>query len=154
ADHLIDATQNTDAYTAISSALKIHMMNMSKISNDLRMMASGPRTGLAEINLPARQPGTSIMPGKINPVICEVVNQVAVQGARNAPARCLASAARYFKLSVMEPVLIYNLHLSLTCVQRVLDTLNDYRLKGIAANIDVCKAFVENSIGVITALNP
>src|SRR5699024_7146816 len=76
ADHLIDATQNTDAYTAISSALKIHMMNMSKISNDLRMMASGPRTGLAEINLPARQPGSSIMPGKINPVICEVVNQV------------------------------------------------------------------------------
>lgn len=154
ADHLIDATQNTDAYTAISSVLKIHMMNMSKISNDLRMMASGPRTGLAEINLPARQPGSSIMPGKINPVICEVVNQVAFQVAGNDQTICMASEAGQFELNVMEPVLIYNLHQSLTIVQRVLDTFNDYCLKGIEANIDVCKAYVENSIGVITALNP
>jgi len=154
ADHLIDATQNTDAYTAISSALKIHMVNMSKISNDLRMMASGPRTGLAEINLPARQPGSSIMPGKINPVICEVVNQVAFQVAGNDQTICMASEAGQFELNVMEPVLIFNLHQSLTIVQRVLDTFNDYCLKGIEANIDVCKAYVENSIGVITALNP
>src|SRR5699024_11785629 len=88
---------NTDAYTAISSVLKIHMMNMSKISNDLRMMASGPRTGLAEINLPARQPGSSIMPGKINPVICEVVNQVAFQVAGNDQTICMASEAGQFE---------------------------------------------------------
>lgn len=154
APNLVDATQNTDAYTAISSALKIHMMNMSKVANDLRMMASGPRAGLAEINLPARQPGSSIMPGKINPVICEVVNQVAFQVAGNDQTICMASEAGQFELNVMEPVLIFNLHQSLTIVQRVLDTFNDYCLKGIEANIDVCKTYVENSIGVITALNP
>src|SRR5699024_4831695 len=129
-------------------------MNMSKISNDLRMMASGPRTGLAEINLPARQPGSSIMPGKINPVICEVVNQVAFQVAGNDQTICMASEAGQFALNVMEPALIYYVHPSFTTAQRVLDTFHGYCLKRIEANIDVCKAYVENSIGVITDLNP
>src|SRR5699024_1565564 len=146
--------QNTDAYTAISSPLKIHMMNMSKISDDLRMMASGPRTGLAGLNIPARLPRRSVMPGNINPGICDVVNYVAFQVAGNDQTICMSSEAGQFELNVMDPVLIYNLHQSLTIVQRVLDTFNDYCLKGIEANIDVCKAYVENSIGVITALNP
>ena len=154
ADNLIDATQNTDAYTAVSAALKIHMTNMSKIANDLRLMASGPRAGFAEINLPARQPGSSIMPGKINPVICEVVNQVAFQVAGNDQSVCMASEAGQFELNVMEPVLVFNLHQSLRIVQRVLDTFNEYCIKGIEANIEHCKSYVENSIGVITALNP
>src|SRR5699024_7360722 len=121
-----DATQNREAHTAIPSALKIHTMNMSKISNDLRVMACGRRTGLAEINLPARQPESSIVPGQINQVIYEVVNQVAFQVAGNDQTICMASEAGQFELNVMEPVLIYNLHQSLTIVQRVLDTFNDY----------------------------
>src|SRR5699024_1664758 len=131
-----------------------HMMNMSKIANDLRLMASGPRAGFAEITLPARQPGSSIMPGKINPVICEVVNQVAFQVAGNDQTVCMASEAGQFELNVMEPVLIFNLHQSLTIVQRVLQSFNEYCIKGIEANIDLCKEYVEKSIGVITALNP
>lgn len=154
ADNLVDATQNTDAYTELSSAVKINMLNMSKIANDLRLMASGPRAGFAEINLPARQPGSSIMPGKVNPVMCEVVNQVAFQVAGNDQTVSMASEAGQFELNVMEPVLIFNLHQSLKITQRVLDVFNEYCIKGIQANIDLCKHYVDNSIGVITALNP
>lgn len=154
AEDLVDATQNTDAYTEISSALKICMINMSKIANDLRLMSSGPRAGFAEINLPARQPGSSIMPGKINPVICEVVNQVAFQVVGNDQTISMASEAGQFELNVMEPVLIFNLHQSLKMMTQVLDTFRKYCIEGIEANIEVCKAYVDNSIGVITALNP
>src|SRR5690625_5653109 len=93
ANDLVDATQNTDTYTEVSSVLKICMLNMSKITNDLRLMASGPRAGFAEVTLPARQPGSSIMPGKVNPVICEVVNQVAFQVAGNDQTISMASEA-------------------------------------------------------------
>ena len=154
ADNLVDATQNTDAYTELSSAIKINMINMSKIANDLRLMASEYRAGFAEINLPARQPGSSIMPGKVNPVMCEVVNQVAFQVAGNDQTVSMASEAGQFELNVMEPVLIFNLHQSLKITQRVLAVFNDYCIKGIQANIDLCKQYVDNSIGVITALNP
>src|SRR5699024_6451761 len=106
ADHLIDAMQNTDAYTAISSTLKIHMYNISKISNDLRMIVFELRSGLVVISLPARQPGSSIMPGKINPVICKVVHQVTFKVAGNAQTICMASEAGQFELNVLEPVLI------------------------------------------------
>src|SRR5699024_7426940 len=118
---LVDATQNTDAYTEVSSSLKICMLNISKIANDLRLMSSGPRTGFAELKLPARQPGSSIMPGKINPVICEVVNQVAFQVAGNDLTVSLASEAGQFELNVMEPVLVYNLHQSLHIMNQVLN---------------------------------
>ncbi|WP_244659813.1 lyase family protein, partial [Priestia megaterium] len=107
ADHLVDATQNTDAYTEVSAALKICMVNMSKIANDLRLMASGPRAGLAEITLPARQPGSSIMPGKVNPVMPEMINQVAFQVIGNDHTICLASEAGQLELNVMEPVLVF-----------------------------------------------
>ncbi|HHB1908042.1 TPA: lyase family protein, partial [Bacillus cereus] len=102
-------TQNTDAYTEVSAALKVCMMNMSKIANDLRLMASGPRVGLAEIMLPARQPGSSIMPGKVNPVMPEVINQIAFQVIGNDHTICLASEAGQLELNVMEPVLVFNL---------------------------------------------
>ena len=92
-EHLVDGTQNTDAYTEVSSALKICMINMSKIANDLRLMASGPRAGLGEISLTARQPGSSIMPGKVNPVMPEMINQVAFQVLGNDHTISLASEA-------------------------------------------------------------
>lgn len=151
---LVDATQNTDAYTEISAALKICMVNMSKVANDLRLMSSGPRTGFAELQLPARQPGSSIMPGKINPVICEVVNQVAFQVAGNDLTVSLASEAGQFELNVMEPVLVYNLHQSLHIMNQVLEVFGEFCIEGIEANIETCKSYVDNSLGTITALNP
>src|SRR5690625_1189009 len=151
---LVDATQNTDAYTEVSSSLKICMMNMSKVANDLRLMSSGPRTGFAELQLPARQPGSSIMPGKINPDICEVVNQVAFQVAGNYLTVSLASEAGQFELNVMEPVLVYNLHQSLHIMNQVLEVFGEFCIEDIEANIETCKAYVDQSIGIITALNP
>ncbi|MDF2963430.1 MAG: aspartate ammonia-lyase [Paenibacillus sp.] len=119
ASHLVDATQNTDVYTEVSAALKVCMINMSKIANDLRLLASGPRAGIGEINLPARQPGSSIMPGKVNPVMCEVVNQVAFQVIGNDHTICLASEAGQLELNVMEPVLVFNLLQSLSMMSNV-----------------------------------
>lgn len=154
AEHLPDATQNTDAYTEVSAALKICMINMSKVANDLRLMASGPRTGLAEINLPARQPGSSIMPGKINPVICEAVNQVAFQVIGNDHTISLASEAGQFELNVMEPVMVFNLLQSLDIMNNVFKVFRTHCLEGIVANAETCKSYVDNSVGIITALNP
>src|SRR5699024_8056852 len=150
ATDLVDATQNTDAYTEVSSALKICMLNMSKIANDLRLMSSGPRAGFGEINLPARQPGSSIMPGKINPVICEVVNQVAFQVVGNDQTISMASEAGQFELNVMEPVLTFNLHQSIKIMDKVLMTFKQYCIEGIEANIEQCQAYVDQSIGIIT----
>ena len=154
AENLVDATQNTDAYTEVSAALKVCMINLSKICNDIRLMASGPRTGLGEINLPARQPGSSIMPGKVNPVMFEVVNQVAFQVIGNDLTICLASGAGQFELNVMEPVLVFNLLQSLTVMNQVLTVFRKFGLEGITANADRCKDYVDRSIGIITALNP
>lgn len=154
AEHLIDATQNTDSYTEVSAALKICMINMSKIANDLRLMASGPRAGLGEISLPARQPGSSIMPGKVNPVMCEVVNQVAFQVIGNDHTICLASEAGQLELNVMEPVLVFNLLQSLSIMNQALKVFRTYCIEGIEANIEICKQYVEKSVGIMTALNP
>lgn len=154
ASHLVDATQNTDAYTEVSAALKIAMTNMSKIANDLRLMASGPRAGLAEISLPARQPGSSIMPGKVNPVMPEVVNQVAFQVMGNDQTITLASEAGQFELNVMEPVMVFNLLQSLTIMRNVFTTFTENCLKGITANEGRMKDYVEKSVGIITAVNP
>jgi aspartate ammonia-lyase len=154
AGHLIDATQNTDVYTEVSASLKICMINMSKIANDLRLLASGPRTGLGEINLPARQAGSSIMPGKVNPVMCEVVNQVAFQVIGNDHTICLASEAGQLELNVMEPVLVFNLLQSLSMMNQVFKVFKTYCLDGIEANEARCKEHVEKSVGIITALNP
>ncbi|WP_339059983.1 aspartate ammonia-lyase [Tepidibacillus marianensis] len=154
ADNLIDATQNTDAYTEVSSTLKICMVNMSKIANDIRLLASGPRTGLGELLLPPRQPGSSIMPGKVNPVIAEVVNQVAFQVIGNDHTISLASEAGQFELNVMEPVLVFNLLQSLDIMNNVFTVFRKYLLEGLKANEERCKEYVQKSVGVITAVNP
>ncbi len=153
-DHLVDATQNTDAYTEVSAALKICMMNMSKVANDIRLMASGPYAGLNELNLPARQPGSSIMPGKVNPVMCEVINQIAFQVIGNDNTICLASEAGQLELNVMEPVLVYNLLQSLEIMKQGFTVFRLHCIDGIQANVERCREYVERSVGVITALNP
>lgn len=154
AENLVDATQNTDVYVEVSSALKICMVNMSKVANDLRLMSSGPKSGFNEIILPARQPGSSIMPGKINPVICEVVNQVAFQVIGNDHTVTMASEAGQFELNVMEPVIAFNLMQSLRTMDHVLTTFTIYCVDGIEANINKCQHDVDNSTGLITALSP
>lgn len=154
AEHLVDATQNTDAYTEVSASLKVCMMNMSKVANDLRLLASGPRTGFGEIRLPSRQPGSSIMPGKVNPVMCEVVNQVAFQVIGNDHTICLASEAGQLELNVMEPVLVYNLLQSLSMMNNVFEVFRTHAVEGIEANEERCRTYVENSVGIITALSP
>lgn len=154
AEHLVDATQNTDAYTGLSSALKILAINLSKIANDLRLMSSGPRTGLNEINLPPRQPGSSIMPGKVNPVIAEVINQISFQVIGNDHTISLASEAGQLELNVMEPVLVFNLLQSLTILQNGINVFREYLVEGITANVERCKEYVEKSVGIITAINP
>jgi aspartate ammonia-lyase len=154
APDLVDATQNTDAYTEVSAALKVCMMNLSKIANDLRLMASGPRCGLGEVNLPARQPGSSIMPGKVNPVMAEVVNQVAFQVIGNDTTVCLASEAGQFELNVMEPVLAFNLLQSISIMTNAFRVFRTFCVEGITANAERMKAYVDGSVGVITAINP
>ncbi|WCN38672.1 aspartate ammonia-lyase [Aneurinibacillus uraniidurans] len=154
AEHLVDATQNTDAYTEVSAALKVCMMNMSKIANDLRLMASGPRVGLGEITLPARQPGSSIMPGKVNPVMAEVINQIAFQVIGNDHTICLASEAGQLELNVMEPVLVFNLLQSISIMNNGFRVFREYCLEGITANEEKMKEYVDKSVGVITAVNP
>lgn len=154
ADDLVDATQNTDAYTEVSAALKICMINMSKIANDLRMMTSGPLTGLAEIRLPARQPGSSIMPGKVNPVMAELINQIAFQVIGNDQTVGLASEAGQFELNVMGPVLVYNLLESITVMTNGFKVFTELCVSGIEANEERMKNYVESSIGIITAVNP
>jgi aspartate ammonia-lyase len=154
AEHLVDATQNTDAYTEVSAALKVCMMNMSKIANDLRLMASGPRAGLGEIRLPARQPGSSIMPGKVNPVMPELINQIAFQVIGNDHTICLASEAGQLELNVMEPVLVFNLLQSISIMNNGFRAFTDHCLVGIEANEDRLKEYVDKSVGIITAVNP
>lgn len=154
AENLVDATQNTDAYTEVSAALKVCMMNMSKIANDLRLMASGPRAGLNEINLPARQPGSSIMPGKVNPVMAELINQIAFQVIGNDNTICLASEAGQLELNVMEPVLVFNLLQSISIMNNGFRSFTDNCLIGIEANEALLKEYVDKSVGLLTAVNP
>ncbi|WP_100488915.1 aspartate ammonia-lyase [Sporolactobacillus pectinivorans] len=154
AEDLVDATQNTDAYTEVSSALKICMINMSKIASDLRLMASGPKAGLGEIVLPERQPGSSIMPGKINPVMAEVINQVAFQVIGNDHTISMASEAGQFELNVMEPVLVFNLLQSIDIMHHAFSAFTAHCLIGITANTETLKKYVDQSVGVATALSP
>jgi aspartate ammonia-lyase len=154
ANHLVDATQNTDAYTTLSAMLKVCAVNLSKVCNDIRLMASGPCVGLNEIHLPPRQPGSSIMPGKVNPVMVEVVNQVAFQVMGNDHTICMASEAGQFELNVMAPVLAFNLLQSLKVMKNGIDVFSRYAVNGIEANEEKCREYVEKSFGIITALNP
>lgn len=152
--NLVDGTQNTDCYLEVSASLKTCMMNMSKVANDLRMMASGPRCGFGEINLPARQPGSSIMPGKVNPVMAEVVNQSAFQVAGNDLTIMMACEAGQFELNVMEPVIVFNLLQSIKVMTNVFTVFREHCLSGITANKERMQDYVDNSVGVITAINP
>ncbi len=154
AGNLIEATQDTGAFIMFSSAIKRLAIKLSKISNDLRLLSSGPRAGLNEINLPPMQPGSSIMPGKVNPVIPEVVNQIAFKVIGNDLTVNLASEAGQLELNVMEPVIVQSLFESVDMLISGMKTLNTRCIKGITANEEVCKSYVANSIGIVTALNP
>lgn len=143
AENLVDATQNTDIYTEVSASLKVCMMNMSKMASDLRLMASGPRAGLNEIDMPARQPGSSIMPGKVNPVMAEVINQIAFQVIGNDNTICLASEAGQLELNVMEPVLVFNLLQSIGIMNNGFTVFTNYCISGIKANENQMKHYVE-----------
>ena len=152
--NLVEATQDTGAYVQLSGVLKRVAVKLSKICNDLRLLASGPRAGLYEINLPAMAPGSSIMPGKVNPIIPEVVNQVAFEVIGNDLTVTLAAEAGQLELNVMEPIIAYNLFTSLDLLERACRTLNERCITGITANREVCRRMVEHSIGLVTALNP
>jgi len=152
--NLIDGTQNTDVYSEISSALKNCMVNLSKVANDLRLMASGPRCGFNEINLPPRQPGSSIMPGKVNPVMAEVVNQSTFQVIGNDLTVTMACEAGQFELNVMEPIIAFNLLQSIKVMTNVLNVFRKYWIQGITPNLSTMQNYVDNSVGIVTALNP
>jgi aspartate ammonia-lyase len=151
---LVEATQDTQPFVLFSSVLKSVAIKLSKICNDLRLLSSGPRAGLREINLPAMQPGSSIMPGKVNPVIPEVVNQVCFKAIGNDLAVTLAAEAGQLQLNVMEPIIAYCILESQTMFMNAAGTLRRHCVEGITANSDVCRQYVEHSIGVVTALNP
>ena len=154
AKDLIEATQDTGAYVQISGVLKRVATKISKICNDLRLLSSGPRAGFNEINLPAVQPGSSIMPGKVNPVIPEVVNQVAFQVIGADLTISLASEGGQLQLNVFEPVIAFNLFNSINMMKCAFETLAFKCVDGITANEEHCKDLVLNSIGLVTALNP
>ena len=151
---LVEATPDTGAYVSYSAALKRLAIKLSKTCNDLRLMASGPRCGLNEINLPPRAPGSSIMPGKVNPVIPEVVNQVCFKVIGNDTAVSFAAEAGQLQLNVMEPVITEALFESLIWMKNAIDTLTDECILGITVNKERCYEMVKNSIGIVTALNP
>lgn len=154
ADDLIEATHDTGPLVMYSSALKQLAVKLSKICNDLRLLSSGPRAGLNEINLPPMQPGSSIMPGKVNPVIPEVVNQIAFKVIGNDTTITLGAEAGQLELNVMEPVMVESLFESIEILKRGMDTLGSRCIAGITANEKVCGDNVRNSIGIVTALNP
>lgn len=154
AEDLIDATSNLDSFVAVSGAVKACAVTLSKMSNDLRLMSSGPRTGFGEINLPAKQNGSSIMPGKVNPVIPEVVNQVAFQIIGNDMTITMAAEAGQLELNAFEPIIFYNLFQSIDTLGYAVDTLVENCVKGITANEKRCAELVENSVGIVTALCP
>lgn len=154
ASNLVEATQDTGAYVIFSSAVKRLAVKLSKICNDLRLLSSGPRAGLNEINLPPMQPGSSIMPGKVNPVIPEVVNQIAFKVIGNDLTVTLAAEAGQLQLNVMEPVIAQSIFESIEMLINGMQTLKHRCIDGITANVEKCRAYVENSIGLVTALNP
>ncbi|WP_320172426.1 aspartate ammonia-lyase [Maridesulfovibrio sp.] len=154
APDLVEATQDTGAYVQLSGVLKRVAVKVSKICNDLRLLSSGPRCGLNEINLPPMAPGSSIMPGKVNPIIPEVVNQIAFTVIGGDMTVTMAAEAGQLELNVMEPAIAASLLNSLTIMRRGFRTLADRCVTGITANEDICRRYVENSIGLVTALNP
>lgn len=154
AGNLIEATNDTGAFVIYSSAVKRMAVKLSKICNDLRLMSSGPRTGFGEINLPPMQPGSTIMPGKVNPVIPEVVNQIAFKVIGNDLTVTFAAEAGQLELNAFEPVIVHSIFESIEMLINGMDTLRIRCIDGITANVEHCKRMVYNSIGLVTALNP
>lgn len=154
ADNLIEATSATSCMIQYSSAMKRLAIKINKMCNDLRLLSSGPRCGLYEIHLPERQPGSSIMPGKVNPVIPEVMNQVCYKVIGNDMTISFASDNGQLELNVMEPVIAYTLFESVHLLENGLDTLRTLCIDGIRANQERCRQLVERSIGIVTMLNP
>jgi aspartate ammonia-lyase len=152
AGDLIEATSDTGAYVLLSGVLKRTSSKLTKICNDLRLLASGPRCGFAEINLPQMQPGSSIMPGKVNPVIPEVVNQVGFLVIGLDLTVTLAASAGQLQLNVMEPVITYALFTSINTMQNAVDSLRVNCIDGITANADRARDMVLNSLGIVTLL--
>ena len=154
AENLVEATQDTGAFIMFSSALKRLAIKLSKIMNDLRLLSSGPRAGFNEINLPAAQPGSSIMPGKVNPVIPEVVNQIAFKVIGNDITVTMGAEAGQLQLNVMEPVIVQSLFESIEMLKNGMSVLRYRCIDGITANEKHIENMVRNSIGIVTALNP
>ncbi|MBU2710980.1 aspartate ammonia-lyase [Zooshikella harenae] len=154
ASDLVEATSDMGAFVLFSSMLKRFAIKLSKICNDLRLLSSGPTAGLNEINLPQMQPGSSIMPGKVNPVIPEAVNQVAYNVIGNDLCVSMAAEAGQLQLNVMEPVIAYKILESIQELTNATIMLSEKCIKGITANKERCRDYVDNSIGIVTALNP
>jgi len=154
ASNLVEATQDTGAFVMYSASVKRLAVKLSKICNDLRLLSSGPRAGINEINLPPMQPGSSIMPGKVNPVIPEVVNQIAFKVIGNDLTVTLAAEAGQLELNVMEPIMVQSLFESIEMLKNGMTTLLHRCISGITANEEHCRSMVMNSIGLVTALNP
>lgn len=154
APNLIESTSDTSCFVEYSSALKRLAIKLSKICNDLRLLSSGPRAGLAEITLPAMQAGSSIMPGKVNPVIPEVVNQVCFKVIGNDTTIIMASEAGQLQLNVMEPIIVQTLMESIQLMTNGIVSLKEKCVEGIVANKETAENLVKNSIGIVTALNP
>jgi len=152
--NLVEATSDTGAFVQLSGVLKRIAIKLSKICNDLRLLSSGPRAGINEINLPPRQPGSSIMPGKVNPVIPEVVNQVCFQVIGNDITVTLAAEGGQLELNVFEPILGFNIFQSIEMMERACTVLSERCIKGITANREWCHELVERSVSLVTALAP
>ncbi len=152
--NLIETTQNMDPFLALSSALKGLAVNLVRIANDLRLLSSGPRTGLSEINLPPLQPGSSIMPGKVNPVMAEVTDMVAFHVIGADTTVTLAAQAGQLELNVMMPVIAFNLIFSLEILKNTLSRLAEACIAGITANETRCSKYLEESVGLVTVLAP
>ncbi len=151
---LVEATYDMGSFVLFSGMLKRIATKLSKICNDLRLLSSGPRTGINEINLPARQPGSSIMPGKVNPVIPEAVNQIAFELIGNDLSVTMAAEAGQLQLNVMEPLIAWKMFDSIRLLGRGMDMLREFCIDGISANQEHCRNLMESSIGLVTALNP
>ena len=154
ASNLVEATQDVGAFVQLSGVLKRTAVKLSKICNDLRLLSSGPRAGFGEINLPPVQAGSSIMPGKVNPVIPEVVNQVAFGVVGNDIAITMAAEGGQLQLNAFEPLIAHSLFESLAHLTAACDTLRSRCVDGITANVEHMRATVDRSIGLVTALSP
>ena len=153
APSLIESTQSMDDFAEVSSALKLLALDLIRMANDLRLMSSGPNTGLREINLPAVQPGSSIMPGKVNPVMAEMLNMVCFQVIGNDSAIVMACQAGQFEINVMTPVIAFNLLQSLDIMCKGIRAFKEKCLVGITANEDHCRQLAERSLGLATVLS-